>query len=86
MDVDLIIAQAQEQLQLVVKVQEKEQKEQIWQEEDRKAEWEEWSRVAVSDKAVVKKALERVEKELWRTFCQVILIFSSAFISDLTGL
>jgi len=41
MDVDQIVAQAQEQLKLVMKVQEKEWKEQIWVEEDQKAQQEE---------------------------------------------
>jgi len=65
MDINLIIAQAQEQLQLVVKVQEKEWKEWNWMEETWKAQQEEWSSVVVSDKVVAEKALKRVAKEMW---------------------
>ena len=53
MDINIISVQAQEQLQLAVKAQEKEQKEQAWVEEDWKSQKDEWSRVVVSDKDAV---------------------------------
>jgi len=72
MDVDQIVAQAQEQLKLVMKVQEKEWKEQFWVEEDRKVQQEEeWSRVVVADKEAAEKVLGIAVKEMWAIFCQV---------------
>jgi len=55
----------------VVKVQEKEKKEQTWVEEDQKAQKEEWSKVVALDEEVAEKALEMVAKEMWVNFCQV---------------
>ena len=80
MDVDQIVAQAQEQLQLAMKVQEKEQKDHSWVEEDWKAWQEEWSRVTVMDKEAAEKALGIVVKEMWMIFCQV----SSDFLQPLS--
>ena len=40
-------------------------------EEDHKAQREEWSRVAASDKEVVEKASENAVRELLIMFCQV---------------
>ena len=60
---------------MAVKVQEKERKEWDWMKEAQKAQQDEWSSVAVSDKVGVEKVLERVANEIWETFCQVSLKF-----------
>ena len=59
----------------------KEWKERIWLEEDREAQKEEWSSVAVSDEVAAKYASELVAKERWGIFCQVSSNFF--FSSDL---
>src|SRR5882724_898076 len=49
-----------------MKAWEKTQKEWIWEEEDRKAWWWEYSGVVVSDKMVAEEALERAVKRVTR--------------------
>jgi len=69
MNIDQIVTQAQEQLQLAMKVQGKERKERIWVEEDQKAQ-QEWNRVVASDKEAAESASGVVVKHMWAIFCQ----------------
>ena len=71
MDIELIVAQAQEQ------------KEWIWVEEDQKTQKEEWSNVVALDKEAVEKVTEKAVKKMVMIFCQVI--FSSDFFGFIFG-
>ena len=62
-------------MQLAMKAQEKEHKEQTWVEEDWKAWKKEWSRVAVLNKEAVEKASEKAVREMLMMFCQISSVF-----------